>query len=953
MSLQYSDDSEGSQLRDLVDNEEPQYSPDGYDRPFPPSPRAALLSMVSNGDLAGRERSMRSRGKEPERRHKSSRSRNLMKILLNEEYEVKQTRRVLSAALDRLDSETRRAQEAERRALELAERFKIVNDARLAAQQEARRAVEELQMYRLQLGNAQKEIDRASDLLRDIEAQRDDAEAAAARARTTARRLREQQLVYRAKEEGRRQGYEEGMKTGYEDGRAAALSGAPPPEPAEEHTTPGPRVTFEDEQPSPARRNDMDRTAPLDDFPSDLRNFPAPLSDIDQITLNEPEQITVIPPPGEANGFQPGAQGSRFRENIASPGASTINVPPPGTVSQPQPWPAPPGTSVNYNRSPASQNRPLSSGISDYTDTMIPELRPGDSYMNIPPPHSLSRLPGSPRSPAQPLPTLPQVPVRRAPSDDAQNVPPPGSIPIFSRDYASAPKNRMSPGSLAESLPSTTMSQFDLLSSPRSMARRAGRERDRDGRSGGLSAIQEVPPSMELFSPSTENSSRRNTMPNPIVFPAPAEAQPPVASGGPPLMNGPPLGFIPQVQREPPAYEPSADDRRRLADQLRYSNPNMVEEWRRSASESLSPPSGPPKPRPMQLTTPEPLSRSASVGARSQASLGAGSSHHRSQSMHSGVDATTTSSGSKSRRRVKSPDEYTISVEPPPVRSPEPLVLTIPNSPRSGGNMPSMGALSTSDLPWNFVPVGAPGQTFTAPPTSGMNQPPAPPTGANIYSGMPYAPAPQRSLSAGPRGSPAPGTPRARTPSALSPTAMRMAGLPQSRPHTPYEAAPIPPGVRYPDPRQSRPPSQTANRTPVSMSAELPPSFSRAMSPRSTSSRLSGHQRSLSMHAGSTPAAMSRTLTPDEPGAAPTLRRVPSAGSIASTDSRLSGNYARYDSKEFLEPAFLASSEDLGVQSPHTMANTRANAAPLMVPGPRAPSRASSRLSYTSGRSRE
>ncbi|OCH95916.1 hypothetical protein OBBRIDRAFT_830515 [Obba rivulosa] len=576
MSLQYSDDSEGSQLRDLVDNDDPQYSPMDNDRPTPPSPRTALLSMASNGDLNTRERSMRSRGKEPERRHKSHRSRNLVKILLNEEYEVKQTRRVLSAALDRLDSETQRAQEAERRALEMAERFKIVNDARISAQQEARRAIEELQMYKVQLDNAQREINRASDLLRDIEAQRDDAEAAAARARTTARRLREQQLVYQAREDGRKQGYEEGMKRGYDDGRAAALSGAPPPGSPERDPTTAPRVAFEDDL-RRAQRSEIERTAPLAGFPSDLRNFPPPPSDVDRITLDEPESITVIPPPGEMNAFQPGAQGSRFREEMTSPGGSTINMPP-NRATGPQPWPAPPGTASTYDRSPSIQNRPLSLGPSDYTDTLIPEMRAGENYMNIPPPHGLSR----PYSSAQPLPTLPQVPIGRVPSDGSQDVPRPGSTPVLSRDYAYAPKNRMSPGSLAESLTSTTMSQFDLLSSPRSMARRVGR----DSRGSGLSAIQEVPTSME-FSPSTEAASRRNDMPEPVVFPVPSAEAPIAPPTGPGPMNGAPLGFVPQAQRDGQEYDGSPRSRRRLADQLRYSNPNMVDEWRRSASEVI------------------------------------------------------------------------------------------------------------------------------------------------------------------------------------------------------------------------------------------------------------------------------------------------------------------------------------------------------------------------------
>ena len=82
----------------------------------------------------------------------------------------------------------------------------------MAAKLDASRAREELAMYKLQLDTAQKEILRAQDILRALEAQRDEAEASAARARTTARTLNERHLVRAAREEGRRVGFEEGIR---------------------------------------------------------------------------------------------------------------------------------------------------------------------------------------------------------------------------------------------------------------------------------------------------------------------------------------------------------------------------------------------------------------------------------------------------------------------------------------------------------------------------------------------------------------------------------------------------------------------------------------------------------------------------------------------------------------------------------------------------------------------
>jgi len=120
-------------------------------------------------------------------------------------------------------------------------------------------------------------------------------------------------------------------------------------------------------------------------------------------------------------------------------------------------------------------------------------------------------------------------------------------------------------------------------------------------------------------------------------------------------------------------------------------------------------------------------------------------------------------------------------------------------------------------------------------------------------------------------------------------------------------------------------------------------------SPRSTFSRTSGHARSRSMYAGSTPAPPSRPLsTAPVPVTDPAqLRR---ASSVSSDDSGVSGlsrssrrSFRHYDPSQNLDPAWLASSEELPL-SPNTQANTRANAARISTPG----SRNSPAVSYTS-----
>ena len=102
--------------------------------------------------------------------------------------------------------------EAEERVLEIAQRFNAVNEARVQAQAEAAKLGAELGMYKLQLENAQQEIYKAQDILHRVEDERDDAAAEATEARDTARRYREEHVVYLAREEGRKMGYLQGLR---------------------------------------------------------------------------------------------------------------------------------------------------------------------------------------------------------------------------------------------------------------------------------------------------------------------------------------------------------------------------------------------------------------------------------------------------------------------------------------------------------------------------------------------------------------------------------------------------------------------------------------------------------------------------------------------------------------------------------------------------------------------
>src|SRR6201999_657948 len=64
---------------------------------------------------------------------------------------------LLMLTSERLDKETRRANDAERRASEAISLARSANEAKLIAQRDATRANEELRLYKLQYDNAQRE----------------------------------------------------------------------------------------------------------------------------------------------------------------------------------------------------------------------------------------------------------------------------------------------------------------------------------------------------------------------------------------------------------------------------------------------------------------------------------------------------------------------------------------------------------------------------------------------------------------------------------------------------------------------------------------------------------------------------------------------------------------------------------------------------------------------------
>ncbi|GJE84547.1 hypothetical protein PsYK624_006230 [Phanerochaete sordida] len=919
-----------------------------------------------------------------------------MKLLVSEEGEAKQTRKFLRSALARLDNETVRAQEAEQRALELAERFKIVNDARLQAQQELQHVNEELRLYKVQYDNAQREISRGQDLLKALEAQRDDAETHAAKARSTARRLKEENLMMRARDEGRRAGYAEGLRRGLQQARIQGLRS---------DTDGGTDFNTADNGADDAYGTDS-----LADLP--VRNLTSPT-----ISLQSPIPQHPIPPAV----LQPGPPGpSRFHEHgigiSPAPASAMLH-------DEPNPWPDPlPDRPTPVANAPPS---PRHQATHDLPLGYIPPLDP-DGKIRLPPSHEVEHI--TPASP-QPLHIPPPGTSRNRSDSDA-------SAPSLAGDYGRYAKPQTP--SVADSYQSfaasqsTTMSQFDLVNPPSPVQSRGDRRQ-------ALSTIQEVSSSADYtprHSPSIDRTASFERHP------------PPQDLGGMPEASVFP--GVPQVRVESPEDHMRSPPRSRaenmiLADSLRYGHPDIAEQMRRGGSEVRSNPSisSLPRHRPTQLTTPAPLAPQPPLGnsyaqpppSNPYAQPPPGNSYARPPpgnpypqpplqagnpfrppsvgSTNRGREtpradllrpAYTGGSGSQSHRSAPSPNpsspgiDINIEVIPPSARSswtsspqertqgmlsPDPSVSelpaeepsqpvvqpvpTVPASPRyqsmglgpEPSRTPGGSLLKVNQLPPGFVPSAPPSplpqdsQLQATPRSNPMNlygPPGAVPlqrstsSSSSTTGGYPKAMhSRSRSMGQPPSvDSLRSKTPHGRPPSALGSVPPIYGGAPQ--PPGSYPVPIPPPGGGYPVPIPPSGGNYPVPIRPPSGGYPLPvppPGGSAADSPRSTFSRKSGHERSRSMYAGSTPApALSRPLSTAPtpiPDPAHSLRRT---ASVASDDSGVSGmsrssrrSFKHYDPRENLEPAYLASAEELPL-SPNTQANTMANAARMSAAGP-------------------
>ncbi|KAF9235211.1 hypothetical protein BU15DRAFT_51588, partial [Melanogaster broomeanus] len=539
--------------------------------------------------------------------------------------ESKQTRKVLYTAFDRLERETKRADAAESRIEEMIQRVTAINDGRLAAQQEAVRANEELRLYKLQLENAQKEILRAQDVLKAIEYQRDEAEAAGAAARTEARRLTEARLVQLAREEGRRLGFEEGIRRGrrmgYQEGHSTGLDDG--------------RSEMRDVATVTLDRllEDTEEQVGVLDYPS-----PLPPSAVSRTAPNVHRVETSV---HSSRGNERHSSRSRRDSSDTISRASSLRHVPEHVVlpTTTAPWPAPP-TGPPFSRPVSVHNSPPSVRHAEIRVPPEGYIPTADNHhdISLPPPHELHRNIPSP-----------------TPSQQTTGPPDRGRTRDYTYDNFPPPRRGSPDDSLtsAKQSATSTISLLEIVGLPSNSKRR--------DRSQGLSVIHED---------ASMRSERMTERSQTAASTSQAERH-----------SVRTMGSSETLRQDRNAKQ-------QLADELRYSNPSEPEAWRHYAaqrvcfqrillvdvayswfvylswtqSNSQASSSGPPRHRPFNVTVPTPLSPPRGVQQMEP------SRHRRTQSMseRQGRAETRSQYGEDHRRPLSSDSSVPeINVEPP------------------------------------------------------------------------------------------------------------------------------------------------------------------------------------------------------------------------------------------------------------------------------------------------
>ena len=384
-------------------------------------------------------------------------------MLVDEQETTRDLQQQLTFNSSQLAFEQDRADTAEQKIKEAVVRFKDANDGRVSAQADAARLREELKLYKSALEEAQKEIFKAQNILKDVEGRRREAEEEATQLRRKLRKMNEEKMMDMAREEGRKLGLQEGLEMGkdigylqgrnqgYVNGRSTASKVMEryfsPPSESEERRSRG--------EPDLPSESDPLYTATTTRFPPSAGSAGSSSS-----TSSEREVPRYSRTPGTRTGSA--------RSTMYSPAQPHAEIPP---------------------------------------DGFIPEAD-ASMIIRLPPPHELVRPPPTPTG---------HSPSSRPDSPSAQipPVPVPGGVPVLMIPEPRSPGNpvydisgerqhrRVRRRSSRESVGSSTRtSELDLLNEPEHVP-------SRGHRSSGLSVIPEVASLQESSTPSSQGMKQQ------------------------------------------------------------------------------------------------------------------------------------------------------------------------------------------------------------------------------------------------------------------------------------------------------------------------------------------------------------------------------------------------------------------------------------------------------------
>ena len=202
------------------------------------------LSNLTNAVPSKRSKSKPRRGSSSTHREYTSNSPSVMGLVLaEEERQSHQLKAMLRSTGDRLESETRRADRAEKRAQleegsnrDLTAKLQAADAARHLAESESERTKDEVRRLQMQIESLQSQLKRAHESVAAVERRKLDAEESTSKVWETARKLQTSLNELQARADGReesrrieiqkyydrghKEGWDAGRKEGHEDGKS-------------------------------------------------------------------------------------------------------------------------------------------------------------------------------------------------------------------------------------------------------------------------------------------------------------------------------------------------------------------------------------------------------------------------------------------------------------------------------------------------------------------------------------------------------------------------------------------------------------------------------------------------------------------------------------------------------------------------------------------------------------